>query len=177
MAQFCKPLKTWHQMISIKSNLLFLYCLIFFSCKSKPQFSFSEININIKYSSLYEYDLQNEFYTVYFLSKPPYKVKFSLTEIEKKQIVNDYYLYKINEIDTACVFDDECHIMPKLFTSLNIKSPYHLQKIEIDMSCNNFSFFKKDKAKKVRKFILSIQKILMSKSEIKNGPKSDIVSL
>ena len=127
-------------MILVKSNLILLCYLLFFSCKSKIRFSFEEINISIQYSSLYGYDLQNENYTVHFLSKLPYKTKFRLTEIEKNEILNAYYLYKIDEIDSVCIFTDNCYIMPKLITSLNIKSGNLTQKIGIDESCDKFSF-------------------------------------
>lgn len=68
-------------------NRLFIFCIlaVCLSCSSKVSTRDENIEIVIEYTFSYKYDLKNEIYTTFYLSKSPSTVKFKLTNKEKKK--------------------------------------------------------------------------------------------
>lgn len=65
--------------------------------------------------------------------------------------------------------------MPKFYTVLLVKSKKGIQKIKIDEDCNDFYGSDHYQARKVKKYLEFIYKVLQSKPEINNAPDSDII--
>lgn len=159
----------------------FLICLLILlpHCSSEKK-NDNSIQIVIQCAKSYKYDLRNRVYTVFFLSRPPFDIKFDLTTPENNSIIKMYYdlnlyeLKNINQITKNIYIKDGCATMPKLFTILQVKSAEQNQEIQIDQDCNDFYFSNFQTARKVKFFIKFIEDIIQSKPEIKNAPKSDI---
>jgi hypothetical protein len=119
-------------------------------------------------------------YTVFFTYKPPVEVKFELTSAEKAQIISKYYslaLYELKEVDAhwgTIYIEDECMIMPKIYTYLTIERDSITQQIQIDEACDDYSHGKSDTAQRVKIFLDFVNGIIKAKPEVKNAPKSDI---
>lgn len=128
----------------------------------------------IRDAQSYEYDLKNELYKVYFLSKPPIVIKFHLDDREKKEIHNSWSEVKFAVRDSIFQFDDKCSIMPKIYTTISISSERRNQKIIIDEDCNDFTDHKLE-ATKIKQFTDKVRKIIKSKPEVLNVPASDII--
>lgn len=93
-------------------------------------------------------------YTVLFINKPPLNVEFDLNLIEKAKIIDKFYALKLDEqmpdkVNSATMsFDDNCFIMPKIYTYLNVKGDSLAMQFKIDESCSDFIQPNADKAKK-----------------------------
>ena len=141
------------------------------------------MEILIEYAHSYKYDLKKEILTVTNISKPSVEIPFKLSKEERAGIVGKYYKLSIDNIididkEMGKIYiEDECKLMPKLYTVLHIKSQYHFQQIQIDTDCDNFYFSNYKKAARVKKFIKYVYEILNSKEEIKHAPKSDMIYL
>ncbi len=147
--------------------------ILFLSCAHHTK---NNINIELKMEigNSYKYDILKELYVIYYINKPPTEIKFKLSDMEKKSINKKYYELNLDKLPEKLTIENNCNIMPKVFNVLNIKRDQLMQQIRIDRSCNDYSLFKKGKAKRINDFIDFIKNILNSKPEIKNAPKSNI---
>jgi hypothetical protein len=138
------------------------------------------LQVVIKNALSNKIDLIKGIYTVFFISKPPFEVKFELTPIEKEQIINKYYslaLYELKEVDAhwgTIYIEDECMIMPKIYTYLTVERDSVTQQIQVDESCDDYSWGKSDRAQRVKTFLQFVDGIIKAKPEVKNAPESDI---
>jgi len=120
-----------------------------------------------------EYDLQNCRYIVKRIDKEDYAVKFNLSVKEKKEIINLYYQYDIDQIYDDYMVRDKCIELPKEFTTIIIKDVTE-KKIKIDYDCQKYKSYRD---KKVKLFLNELYKILENKEEIKNAPKANYLNL
>jgi hypothetical protein len=148
-------------------------------CSAHPNRN-KDIEVVIAIAESYKYDLKSKTYTVFNFNKPNYVIEFHLSDKEIQEITELYYelsLYKIRSIDKETgnsYIKDECTDMPKTFTKLFIKTDTASQEIQIDAACNNFYLSNFREARKVKKFIRFVRRIVDSKSEVRNAPMSDI---
>lgn len=156
---------------------LFCVCAIILLSCSKTKTKHANIEIIIKSSKSYQFDLKKEVFTVFYLSKPPTQIKFHLTNEEKSKIIDKYYSLDLDKIPGKIKIEDECMYMPKLYTILKVNTKNASQEIEIDSECDDFYFSNFQKANRVKKFLKFVGSILQSKPEIKNAPISDILYL
>lgn len=159
----------------MKRYLILIIAIIFNACASKQKDE--NIKIVIDYPNSYRYDLDKQVFTVFFSTKPPLEIKFSITKHERTKIKNEYYKLGIDDFAGNTDFADKCVIMPKLYTMLSIKTGSKIQRIQIDEGCNNFVLSNFIKANRVKSFLNLIRNILQSKPQIKNAPTSDIIYL
>jgi len=153
-----------------KINLVLLLVLSCCSIKKKDN-----IGLIVEVASSYKYNFIDETYTIFHLSKSPQIIKFKLTAEEKKEISEKYYELGLDELPQNLEVKDNCDIMPKLFTSISIIKKDKLRTIKIDRGCDDFKFYNKKKALKIKEFLDFLLNILNSRNEIKNAPKSDII--
>lgn len=160
----------------------YVWCvfLLGYSCSSNEIIE-KITKLEIEDAHSYKYDLDKCIYTVFYMDKQPLEIPFSLTAVEKEQILRAYNELKISELNEKnaitnnILIEDNCMTMPKLFTTLNISANGISRQIQIDEECKSYSFNNLWKAKRVKEFLSVIWKILKSKSEIKNAPKSDVI--
>lgn len=151
--------------------------------RSEPNSQDRNLQIIIQYAQSYKVDLMKGLYTVLFINKPPLNVEFDLNLIEKAKIIDKFYALKLDEqmpdkVNSATMsFDDNCFIMPKIYTYLNVKGDSLAMQFKIDESCSDFIQPNADKAKKVKAFLDLVNEILKRKAELINAPKSDIFYL
>src|SRR5258705_13203666 len=79
-------------------------------------------------------DLSTDTYTIYFLSKPPLLVKFSLTSEDKERIRKTYFSLHLNEM-ARLVMPGGCKRDPQILTTITVKSQLIDQTVKIDESC------------------------------------------
>jgi len=158
----------------IKKHWVLLIAIVGYYCSPKKPID-NNISIIINNAQSYKWDLKKQTYTIFFVSKPPLEVKFSLSQSEKKTIISKYYELNLNNLGEKVEFNDECLSMPKLFTTLSIYAQSWSQQITIDESCNDFQDSKN--AKNVKAFLEFVKGIIASKPEIKKLPRSDIMYL
>ena len=84
----------------------------------------------------------------------------------KKQIHQKNSIYRIK---------DKCNEMPANRTILQVQNEDQEQKIQINLDCSSFYLSNFVEAKRVKKFLLFIFKIVRSKPQIKSAPISDIL--
>lgn len=154
--------------------LLLTLSIIVNACSS-GKIKEDKLEIEIDIPASYNYNLNKQVYRVFFLSKPPLEINFSLTNDEWNEIIKKYYELELDEFKGETTIEDECQIMPKFYTILNVKRVSGLQQIKIDEDCVNFYISNYVRANKVKKFLKFVFAILQSKKEIKNAPKSDIL--
>ena len=133
-----------------------------------------DIKIVIMEDGSCEYDLAKGIYTVFFMDKSPVEIVFKLSDVEKKEIVNSYYNLDIDKINEETNLEANCMFDPQFHTTLQVKTKTKSQNIRINESCNDFASADMDKAEAVQKFLKAIMKILNSKAEIINAPKSGV---
>jgi hypothetical protein len=80
--------------------------------------------------------------------------KFAISENEKLEIINEYYLLNLDNLPVNTFIKDKCNIIPKNYTTLHINSKDLKQEIKIDQACNSYSFFDSSKANRVKKFLV-----------------------
>ena len=170
--------------------LLIIYAFIT-ACQSSDRHkqdseSFSQdrnLQIIIQHAQSYKIDLMKGIYTVLFINKAPLNIEFDLNLIEKAKIIDKFYALKLDEqmpdiVNSATMsFDDNCFIMPKIYTYLNVKGDSLAMQFKIDESCSDFIQPNADKARKVKAFLDLVNEILNRKPELRNAPKSDIFYL
>ena len=122
-----------------------------------------------------KYDLGKGIYTVFFMDKKPTEIAFKLSDVEKNEIVNSYYDLTINKINEETDIEANCLFDPQFHTILQVKTKTKSQNIRINESCDAFASADINKAEAVQKFLNIIMKILNSKAEIKNAPRSSVM--
>lgn len=148
--------------------------LVFLSaCVSKTREN-ADIEIVIQDAQSYKFDLKNEIYTVFFMSKPSADIKFNLTDKEKREIINRYFSLNLDKLPDQLKIRDKCEGFPKLFTTLSVKNKGKKQELQVDESCEQFSISDYENGKNLKDFIQLVRDIITSKKEIKAAPKSDI---
>jgi hypothetical protein len=164
-------------MKSFMYRLLFaILCILLLSCtanKAKDK----NIQIIIDLPSSYKYDLNKRVYTIFFLSRPPLEVQFSLTDKEWDKIVDAYYSLELDELKGKTEIGECLTLltMPHFQTMLNIKTKLGLQQIKIENDCDDFPISVSAKAGRINKFLDVVFEILKKKKEIQNAPNSDIM--
>lgn len=149
--------------------------LTFFSCSPQIVGDLKQFKITIIEGQSIKYDLLNNTYTVYFLSKDPYTVKFTLSEDDKKQLLKSIYRWKLDKTSSDAEYQDNCNIQPKIYTVVEIFNEKQFR-LKVNPDCNSFkngSF--SVPGKNVVEFINSVKQILKSKPEIATAPFSDII--
>lgn len=154
----------------------FNWFVLLFSCSSKQGARAEKLEIVIEDAQSYKYDLSKQTYTV-FGRYSDTTVNFRLTNLEKKEIADKYYALRLDEIQGKQMIEDNCEMMPKLFSVLKINSKYQSQEITIDDGCGNYKGLFDTKGKRVVAFLQFVADIIRSKPEIMNAPKSDRVYL
>ena len=160
---------------------LLLIVISIFMGFTKDTIKDRNIDMVIEYAQSYKYDLTSEVCTVFYIDKSPTEIKFHLSGKEKNKIIDEYYNLEINKISGLdkiignTYIEDECMIMPKLYTILHVKIKNKLQNIQIDEDCDDFFLSNFGKANKIKKFLRFVDNILKSKPEIKNAPRSNIL--
>jgi hypothetical protein len=125
-------------------------------------------------------DVMKGVYTVFFVGKQPIEVKFELTPAEKELIINKYYslaLYALKEVDAhwgTIYIEDDCMVMPKIYTYLTVERDSITQHVQIDEACDEYSHSKRETAQRVKTFLDFVNGIIKAKPAVKNAPKSDI---
>ena len=157
--------------------LVFIFISRLASCLTKPKIIDPNIKISIEDAQSYKYNLANQTYTVNRIFHPDTTIHFELTAKEREEIINKYYDLELNVLEGKQRIEDECMIMPKLYTTLEVKSQRGLQEIMIDEGCNDFKSSFTNQGKKIQMFLKFVEKILKDKPEIINAPKSDIIYL
>ncbi len=159
---------------------IFFYLLFFYSCSPQDEID-KNLAITIQSSQSYKYDLENEVFTIFYVSKKPTEIKFHLTNEERNEIIKKYYSLKLNKISkidkiTGNIYiEDKCITMPKIYTILRIQSQNTSQEIQIDTGCDNYDSSNFIEANKIKEFIKFALNIIQSKPGIKNSPTSDIM--
>jgi hypothetical protein len=160
--------------------IIFLFCLVACSVETKKD---RNVEIIINYAQSYKYDLKTGIYTIFYIDKSETSIPFNISIEEKKQIADKYYDLGIDKIsginkETGTTYiEDECMIMPKLYTLLQCKVEDKLQKIQIDDACNNFYLSNTATAKRIKQFLKFIDDIIKTKPELKNAPESNFLYL
>ena len=134
------------------------------------------IEIVITFAQSYKYDLTRGTFTI-FNFQGDTTIHFRLSEQEKRQIVQKYYSLGLDDFNGKQNIEDNCLVLPKLFTTLYIKSKKKEQEIIIDEDCEDYKGFVTSKGKNVAAFLKFIDRILKAKPELKDAPTSDIMYL
>jgi hypothetical protein len=148
--------------------------MLFLQSCSYHQRNQKGIEIVIEIVQSYKIDLKAEIYTVYFLTKEPLEIKFQLTEEERREIIDLFDSLKYNRKVDWEYIGDSCWDAPKLYTIVSIKPEEKIHKVYIDIGCGAYYHNDEQMAIQYKRLILLIRKILKSKKEIKEAPKSDI---
>ena len=122
----------------------------------------------------YKYDIKRQTLTVFNHLRQDTTITFNLTSAEKEKIVSKYFKLNLDEIDGNQRIDDKCMIMPKLYTTLRVKSEIGVQELIIDEDCNDYNLKFVIRGRRISAFLEFVRKMLHAKPEIKNAPKSDI---
>lgn len=159
-------------------KIIIIICVL--NCCTMNNIEHQNIDIIIEYAQSYKYDLKNEVFTVRFMNKSPLDIKFYLNKSERQRIIDKYYALNINQIKkidarTGNIYiEDNCMIMPKFFTMLNINGKGIRQVIQIDTGCDEYNLGANE-AKRIKKFIKFTLDIIQAKPEIKKAPSSDVI--
>jgi hypothetical protein len=146
------------------------------SCSSKDQTKDEKMAIEIQIAQSYKYNLQQETYTIFNMQGDT-TIHFHLTSQEKEQIIDKYYSLHLEELQGKHEIEDNCLVMPKLYTTLKVKSKEQEQETIIDESCDDYKGLFNSKGKRVATFLQFVTSLLKTKPEIKNAPTSDIMYL
>jgi hypothetical protein len=166
-------------MISVgKPKYIFILIIAMFSCNSENKNMDGNIHIIIDYTGdgfnpFASFDLLDESYTIYYISKPALVIKVNLSKAERNLIVKHYYSYRLDKIKGVREFKDRCPGFPKNLTIIRVAQKN--QEIKIDDGCNEFIFGDEAEANWVKKFLVLVDEILKIKPEILKAPESDIL--
>ena len=158
----------------------FLICILWItiaSCSSKQKIEDESIAFVINYAQSYSYDLQKQAYTVFSYLNRDTTVHFNLTNQEKKKIIHKYYDLDLDELEGKLRIEDECLTMPKLYTTLIVKSKSQTQEFIIDEDCKDYKSKFVSQGKRVSAFLEVVRNVLKEKPEIKKAPTSEIMYL
>lgn len=137
----------------------------------------NNIEIIIEDAHSYRYDLKHKVAVTFFVNKEPAESHFTLSPEENAAIVERYFALRLNKIGDSIFFKDKCRYMPKMYTTLIIRSGQTVQKIIIDSDCSKFYSADMPAANRVNSFLNFVWSILRKKPEISDMPKSDILYL
>lgn len=159
---------------------VFLF-VAFLSCTAKQSrphpVAGADIEIEIVHAQSYRYDLKQQTYTVMRMEKADTTVRFRLTDGEKNAIAADYFARQLDERKGKIEVEDDCRVMPKLYTVLKTKSHRQTQEIVLDEACDRRKGSQADYGEKVAAFLSFVESLLQAKPEIRNVPPSDILYL
>lgn len=159
----------------MNSIIVSLSLAIFTSaCSNKSNIKDPNLEIVIEDGDSYKYNLSELTYSVHKMSGSDTTIHFRLSNSEKTQIINKYYDLELNSITGKILIKDECMDMPKIYTTLKVKSKLSFQEIQVDEYCSDFKIYDIRKGNKVKAFLRFTETILKNKKEIKAAPKSDI---
>jgi hypothetical protein len=122
---------------SMKTMLFVFVCSLLISCNSAHIEEDTNLTISIRYELSYKIDLNEKVYTVFFISKPPLKIKFNLADDEIKKISDKYFTLKLYELGSL-ELSDSCMTYPMIYTYINVKSNSINQQIKFDENCEGF---------------------------------------
>src|SRR5438045_1716735 len=98
-----------------------LLIFVFASCSSKKRIKEQNIEIIIEDAQSYAYNLSKQTYSVHSITLRDTTIHFNLTTQQREQIADKYYYLGIDEFKGKQEIEDNCHIMPKLYTTLKIR--------------------------------------------------------
>jgi hypothetical protein len=154
---------------------ILLLVFVMASCWTPVIGDITQLRIKIRIGESIEYDFGNNTYSVFFLSKEPVIVKFSLSDKERECILISFHRLGINNIDHDIAYVDKCDIHPKIFTTLKVFNKRE-HEIKINPDCENFEKVSSAvSARRVVEFLEIVEKIMQSKQEIIQAPLSDIL--
>lgn len=157
-------------------RIVFTFCIAtLLSCSTKEQNRNRNIEIIIQDAASYKYNLKKEVATVFFQSRTPSEIKFQLTDEERNNIIESYYSLGIADLEDSTNIQDRCLDMPTFNTIIYINSTSRNQRLIIEQDCNKISMSDILKARRIKKFLKIVYKILGSKPELKTLPNSDII--
>lgn len=141
---------------------------------NKSQKIDNNLGFQIEDAISYRFDLINEVYTVDYKTSPK-NFKFKLSDKERKEIIGEYYSLNLEDLTQNTFIEDQCNRIPKLFTTLFVKSKSATKIIIIDVGCKEYSFLNRRKAERIKKFINLIEQTILKKPELKLAPKTSAV--
>ena len=97
------------------------------SCSTKPETIDQNIEITIEDAQSYKYDLSKHTYSISRIFKPDTTIHFKLSTAETEQIISKYYELELDLFRSRERIEDNCMIMPKLYTTVKVKSKHDLQ--------------------------------------------------
>ena len=121
------------------------------------------VEIVIDEANSYSYDIANGIYIVHMNNKKDLTINFIISDKDKNQILKEFYRLELDKISSEKI-EDDCYYLPKLLTTIHIKTKEKSSVISIDMSCNNFKWNNFREADKVKQFI-SFQIIEVNSAE------------
>src|SRR5215218_4455177 len=100
-------------------RLVFLVLLLsIIACSTNDKMKDGNIEIVIQIAQSYKYDLHQETYTTFNMQGDT-TIYFHLTKEEKRQVVQKYYSLGLDELKGKQEIEDNCLVMPKLYTTLH----------------------------------------------------------
>ena len=158
---------------------VFYQCSIFgiisfagIKCSVKPKRDYG-VEIIVEYGNSYKIDITKQKYTVFYMGKKPVEAKIALSEEEERNMINRYYDNKLDKLGEIAVIEDECNVMPKIYTRVIVKLGKKIQEIQIDQSCDRYSLTSKMWASRIKNFLELVQVLILNKDNIKSIPHSD----
>jgi hypothetical protein len=125
-------------------------------------------------------DLNKQISVTKFMSRRNDTVHFSLSETELRSIKQLYYNLGLDQIERDSLFvSDGCKIMPKMYTKMYIITGNKRQIFYGDTDCDIGHKIHgpvkrpKSLAKRVNRFMVEIESLILSKPEVKNAEKTD----
>jgi len=132
-----------------------------------------DLDIKINRDNIEYFDLKNQLYKVKFTNKGDVVIKFKLTDKEKQEIKKIYYENGLSKFKEKTEIKNFCNF-PISITTITIIENNKTKEIKLFNSCSKYGIFN-IKGRKTDNFLESIYKILYSKPEIKNAPKSNMM--
>jgi hypothetical protein len=153
--------------------LLSFLILITVCCNPQKKIKDNNLDILIEEAAS-KYDLETQTYTVY-RNKGDTTIQFELTEVEKQEIIDYYYNLELDELHDKLTIEDNCSIMPKLYSTLTVKCKTAEQQIIVDTDCKNYKGLFSTKGKRITSVISFVEKLIQSKPGVKSAPESDYI--
>ena len=133
-------------------------------------------DLSIEFSKIRKCDFCQGVYCIYsdgaFVSIP-----FNLSKRDQKRLYKNYYRLGLQNLEKDKFYYDSCIYQPKSYNTLHFNIKGESQVIKIDPNCDEFEPLDRLSAKNVQKYITLIKKIMHSKKEILNAPKSNIINM
>jgi len=157
----------------IHTLLLLIYVLLA-CCNASEITENKTLQIVVKYEQSYEVDLSRGIYIVYYFNKSPTTIKFRLKKNEYDNLQKVFYDLMLHKLPDSLDLVDDCHVMPKLFTYIDVQTELRHQKFKINEECSRFHILDQGKANRILKFIKHFRELIEQIPEIRTAPKSDI---